>query len=379
MASTTPLPELKAKFPSANEAIHFDHASVGPISTDVRDTIRHVVDKYCADGFDNSWRDDAEHVRARIALMVGSAVGNIAFTQNTTTGLSIAANGIDWEPGDNVVLPEREFPSNYYPWLNLAPRGVELRTVPAPEGHTTPESIESAIDHRTRAVTVSAVQFSNGHRYDLDTIGAVCRERDVLFVVDGTQSVGALAIDVERSNIDVLAVSSHKWMLGPAGIGFVHLSDRALERIRPDIVGWLSVEQPFAFDYRLDLPRTADRYEPGTENIAGILGLGAAVDLFLSHGIQQVEHRVLAITDELCERLEHDGHAIVSPRAGHQRSGIVIFRTPGIAPEALHAHLTADGIRCAPRGGGIRFSPHFYNDRDDIDAALAALRRAPRP
>ncbi|MFZ1489576.1 MAG: aminotransferase class V-fold PLP-dependent enzyme, partial [Ilumatobacteraceae bacterium] len=241
------------------------------------------------------------------------------------------------------------------------------------------ESIASAIDHRTRAVTVSAVQFSDGHRYDLDTIGALCRERDVLFVVDGTQSVGALTIDVERSNIDVLAVSSHKWMLGPAGIGFVHLSDRALERVRPDIVGWLSVKQPFAFDYRLDLPRTADRYEPGTENIAGILGLGAAVDLFLSHGIQQVEHRVLAITDELCRRLEHDGHTIVSPRAGHQRSGIVIFRTPGIAPEALHAHLTADGIRCAPRGGGIRFSPHFYNDRDDLDAALAALRRAPRP
>lgn len=378
MTSTTPLPEVKAKFPSAEGTIHFDHASVAPISTLVRDTMRQAIDDYCTHGFMNEWRDDMERVRGRVAVLVGSTPGNIAFTQNTSTGLSVAANGIDWRPGDNVVLAEREFPSNYYPWLNLAPRGVELRTVPAPDGHATPDAFAAAIDERTRAVTVSAVQFSNGHRYDLDAIGAACRDRDALFVVDGTQSVGALSIDVARAGIDVLAVSSHKWMLGPAGIGFVHVSDRALERIRPDIVGWLSVEQPFAFDYRLELPRTADRYEPGTENITGIVGLGAAVDLFLAHGTRAVEDRVLAITDELCERLEHDGHTVVSPRAGHERSGIVIFRTPGIAPEALHAHLTAAGIRCAPRGGGIRFSPHFYNDQTDIDAALAALGNAPR-
>ena len=378
MTSTAPLPELKAKFPSAAGTIHFDHASVGPISTLVRDSMRQVVDDYCALGYLNSWRDDIERVRARVALLVGSAPGNIAFTQNTSTGLSITATGIDWRPGDHVVLAEREFPSNYYPWLNLAPRGVELRTVPAPDGHATPDALAGAVDARTRAVTVSAVQFSNGHRYDLDAIGATCREHDAPFVVDGTQSVGALTIDVARSGVDVLAVSSHKWMLGPAGVGFVHVSDRALERIRPDIVGWLSVEQPFAFDYRLALPRTADRYEPGTENIIGILGLGAAVDLFLAHGTRSVEDRVLAITDELCTLLEHDGHVIVSPRTGHERSGIVIFRTPGVEPEVLHMHLMTNGIRCAPRGGGIRFSPHFYNDQTDIDAALAALGNAPR-
>lgn len=329
---------------------------------------------YSTGGFQNSWHDDIEAVRALIAQLVGSRPGNVAFTQNTSTGLSIGANGISWRPGDNVVLSEREFPSNYYPWMNLEPRGVSLRRVPAPAGHATVDDIAAAIDERTRVVALSAVQYSNGHRYDLRAIGQLCRERGVLFVVDGTQAVGALAIDAEQCGIDLLAVSSHKWMLGPAGIGFVHVSDRGLDQIRPDIVGWLSVREPFAFDYQLDMPRTADRYEPGTENVIGTLGLGAAVSLFLERGTRQVEQDVLSLTDELCERLLAGGHEIISPR-GTTSSGIVIFRDPNMPAEDLHARLVAAGIKCAPRGGGVRFSPHCYNNTDDVDAALAAMTR----
>lgn len=363
----------RSEFPSTARAVHFDHASVGPVSQRVASVVRAAAEVYAVDGFQLGWRDDIEAARARLAALVGSTSGNIAFTQNTSTGLSIAANGLDWRPGDNVVLPEREFPSNYYPWMNLAARGVELKTVSAPDGHASIESIDAAIDARTRIVALSAVQFSNGHRYDLDAIGAICRRRGVLFVVDGTQCVGALTIDCHRSNIDVLAVSAHKWMLAPAGIGFVQVSDRAMEQIRPDIVGWLSVSQPFAFDYRLDLPTTADRYEPGTENILGILGLDAAVSLFLDVGPRAVEDRILAFTDELCARLVSAGNEIVSPRGSSERSGIVIFRTPGADPGVQHERLLAAGIRCAPRGGGIRFSPHFYNDDTDLDRALTAL------
>lgn len=332
--------------------------------------MRQVTEVYCTEGFQNSWLDDIGAVRGSVARLVGSSVRNIAFTQNTTTGLSIAANGIDWRPGDNVVLPEHEFPSNYYPWMNLERRGVQMRTVSAPTGHSTIDDLAAAIDERTRVVALSAVQFSNGYRYDLDAVGQLCRERGVLFVVDGTQAVGALAIDVERSGIDLLAVSAHKWMLAPAGIGFVHVSDRGLDRVRPDIVGWLSVREPFAFDYQLDMPLTADRYEPGTPNVVGTIGLGAAVSIFLERGVAQVERDVLALTDLLCERLLAGGHQITRPRSGHERSGIVIFRSPKTSAEDLHARLVAAGIKCAPRGGGVRFSPHFYNDLADADAAL---------
>jgi selenocysteine lyase/cysteine desulfurase len=251
---------------------------------------------------------------------------------------------------------------------------VHVRRVPAPAGHATIEALRDAIDERTRVVTLSAVQFSNGYRYNLDEIGDLCARHGALFVVDGTQSVGALRIDVTQSQIDLLAVSSHKWMLGPSGIGFIHVSDRALEAIQPDIVGWLSVTNPFAFDYRLHLPTTADRYEPGTENVIGTLGLGAAISLFLECGPQWVEDCVLELTDHLCDRLRAGGCSILSPRNGHSRSGIVIFAKPGASPDELHVQLTAAGVRCAVRGGGIRFSPHCYNTEEDISTALGAMQ-----
>jgi selenocysteine lyase/cysteine desulfurase len=374
VADDAKLALLAREFPSAQKGIHFDHASVGPISLRVSDVMAAASHEYAARGFQNSWREDIEVVRQHVADLVGSAVGNIAYTQNTSTGLSVAANGLAWQPGDNVVVPEREFPSNYYPWINLEPRGVHVRRVPAPAGHASIEAIRDAIDDRTRVVTVSAVQFSNGFRYDLAAIGELCARRGVLFVVDGTQSVGALTIDVQQSQIDVLAVSSHKWMLGPSGIGFIHLSDRALDVIRPDIVGWLSVAEPFAFDYSLDLPRTADRYEPGTENVLGTLGLGAAISLFLECGTHWVEHRVLSLTDHLCDGLRSLGCSIISPRGGHSRSGIVIFAKPEVRSDDLHVRLSAAGIKCAVRGGGIRFSPHCYNTEDEISTALDAMQ-----
>lgn len=364
---------LRAEFPSTEVAVHFDHASISPISRRAAEAMRGAAAAYTRLGYQQSWRDDAETVRHQLARLVNSTPDNIAFTQNTSTGLSLAANGLDWRPGDNVVLAEREFPSNYYPWMNLARRGVRVRTVPAPAGHAAVDDLAAALDERTRVVAVSAVQFSNGHRYDLAAIGELCRAHDVLFVVDGTQAVGALALDVERCGIDLLAVSAHKWMLGPAGIGFVHVSDGGLERIHPDIVGWLSVRQPFAFDYRLDLPADARRYEAGTENAIGIAGLGAAVSLFLEHGVDRVERDVLELTDLLCERLVATGHEIVSPRAPGARSGIVIFRSPTVPADELHERLRAAGVNCAPRGGGVRFSPHFYNDVDDVERALSAL------
>lgn len=363
----------RAQFPSAKSAIHFDHASVGPISIRAAGAMRANADAHVATGFDDAWRDDIEKVRSQIARLVHSKPENVAFVQNTSFGLSVAANGVDWQHGDNVVLAAKEFTSNHYPWLNLAPLGADLKLVDAPEGHASIDAIASAIDDHTRVVTVSAVQYSNGHRYDLDALGALCRERGVLFVVDGTQAVGALTIDVVAADIDVLAVSSHKWMLGPPGIGFVHVSDRALNQIRPSVVGWLSVAEPFLFEYELDLPPTAARYEPGTENIIGTTGLGGAVSLFEELGAAWVEQRVLGLTDLICERVLERGFTIQSPRQPEQRSGIVIFSKEGVDPQQLHDRFSAAGVKCAVRAGGIRFSPHMYNTVDEIEAAIAAL------
>lgn len=363
----------RAQFPSAETAIHFDHASVGPISLSAAEAMQKNAADHASSGFDPAWRDDIETVRAQVAWLIGSQPTNIAFVQNTSFGISIAANGIDWQPGDNVVIPALEFPSNYYPWLNLADRGVELRTVAAPDGHSSIDAIAAAIDRRTRAVAVSAVQYSNGFRYDLTALGELCLGRQVLLVVDGTQAVGALKVNVDTSGIDVLAVSSHKWMLSPPGIGFVHLSDRALDAIRPSVVGWLSVAQPFAFDYQLELPASAKRFEPGTENVIATVGLGGTVSLLRDLGPNWVEQRILDLTNHICEKVAARGFEIQSPRRDGHASGIVIFSQAGIDPHHLHARLTAAGVKCAVRAGGIRFSPHCYNTIDEIDTAIAAL------
>ncbi len=363
----------RAQFPSAENAIHLDHASVGPISLRVAEAMGQNAADHAGHGFDPAWRDDIERVRGQVAWLIGSRPDNVAFVQNTSFGISIAANGIDWQPGDNVVVPAGEFPSNYYPWLNLARRGVQLRPVPASEGHASIDDIVSAIDRRTRVVAVSAVQYSNGHRYDLAALGRICHERDVVFVVDGTQAVGALMIDVRASKIDVLAVSSHKWMLGPPGIGFVHVSDRALELIRPSVVGWLSVVDPFAFDYRLRLPATARRFEPGTENAIGIVGLGGTISLLQDFGPAWVEQRILDLTNHICHEVSTRGFVVQGPRHDGQASGIVIFSRRGVDPDDLHHRLTDAGVKCAVRAGGIRFSPHYYNTVEEIDIAIAAL------
>jgi len=273
--------------------------------------------------------------------------------------------------GDNVVVPAQEFPSNFYPWLQLRRHGVEIREVAMAEGRARIDDLVAALDEGTRVLAISAVQYSSGHRYDLAALAATCRQRDVLLVVDGTQAVGAVTVDVEREGIDVLAVSAHKWLLGPFGIGFTHLSQRAMQRLNPSTVGWLSVEDPFAFDHEPQLAADGRRFESGTENSAGIAGLGATVDLVLELGPQRVEARVLDRAEQLAALLDEAGLDVqLSPR----RSGIVIAGSPGIAPAGLHEHLLAQGIRCSLRGSGLRFSPHYFSDDADLHRAASGVR-----
>lgn len=364
--------QVRAHFPSAALTVFFDHASVGPISTDVADAMGSVVDAHATAGFQPSWRDDMERVRADTATLVGSTSDDIAFTQNTSYGLSLVANGLDWRPGDNVVLPAMEFPSNFYPWMNLRDRGVEVRLVDAPRGHADISEVVAAIDSRTRVVAISAVQFSTGFRYDLRPLADACQDGPLL-VVDGTQHVGALRFDVAESGADVLAVSSHKWLMGPPGTGFAHVNARAREQVHPSVVGWLTVPEPFAFDYELAFPSGADRYEPGTENVVGTLGMGAAVRLMLDFTPKWVEDRVLAITDRLAEGLRSKGYEIISDRSPGARSGILIFKHPTRPTEDVFQRLVEAGVKSAPRGGGVRFSPHFYNSDAEADRALAVL------
>ena len=363
-------------YPGTAGVAYLDSAAVGLISTRVRDAMAGVLTGHLQLGIGAAptWREHAGSVRASVARLVGGRADQVAFTQNTSTGLATVTNGLDWRDGDNVVVPAGEFPSNFYPWLQLRRRGVQIREVAMTDGHAPVGDVLAALDPRTRVLAISAVQYSSGHRYDLAAFGEACQNNDVLLVVDGTQAVGAVTVDTDLLGIDVLAVSAHKWMLGPFGIGFTHLSHRAMQRLIPTTVGWLSVENPFAFDHEPVLAEDSRRFESGTENSAGIAGLGATVDLVHELGRQRVEDRVLDRAAELATLLEREGMDVRLPALRDRGSGIVIASSPSMPHQMLYDRLLAQGVRCSLRGNGLRFAPHYFTNDADLHHAADALR-----
>ncbi len=229
------------------------------------------------------------------------------------------------------------------------------------------------MDSRTRVVAVSFVDWRTGARTDLHGIGALCRERGALFCVDGIQGVGALQLDVEAAGIDCMAVGGYKWLLAPEGCGCLFVSRRVLDRIRPVLLGWKSVRDADAYlPYHFELRSDAAKLEPGSSPHLAIHALGAALDLLFEVGPRAIEQRILQLTAKLIEGLRHRGAQILSPLGEGQRSVIVLFRL-GMDSDALCTFLNERGIIVRVRDGGIRASPHFYNDESDLDRLLGAV------
>ncbi len=369
------LAAVRADFPITAHCTYVDHAAVGPISRPVQAAMveQATLQMDWSSLRSDVWRDRETRARELAAALVNAAPERIAMIQNTSHGLSIVTQGIDWRAGDNVVLAACEFPSNYYPWINLEARGVEARLARRDDGRPTAADLAPLIDARTRVVAVSQVQYLTGFRSDLGPIAELCRGHDALLVVDGMQGVGAMTIDLAATGVDVLAVSAHKWLLGPLGIGFLALSDRAFERLSVAAVGWLSVEDPFAFNYRLDLLQDARRFEPGTENAAGISGLHAALQMIADLGATAIEGRVIDLTDRLCDGVRGKRYEVLSSRRPGEASGIVTFRGDGGRTERALERLAAADILVSARAGGVRISPHHYNSEDEIDHIVATL------
>jgi selenocysteine lyase/cysteine desulfurase len=376
MTNTAELAKLRTQFPITQQGIYFDHAAVGPFSRRVEAAVREHVRLHCEQlpTVRPIYEQVYRRTRTTSAELVGSTPERIAFVQNTSHGLSLIANGHTWRRGDNVVVPALDFPSNFLPWLRLEKLGVEFRRVEAADGKITPDRIAPYVDDRTRIIALSAVQYFNGFRVDLPAMAELAHSKDALLVVDGTQAVGAVCLDVARSGVDALVVSAHKWMLGPLGIGFMALSDRAMERIEVTQVGWLSVTDPFAFRRELKFPDTAERFEPGTENGAGLFGLDARLSEIAEFGKQKIEQRLLNLTASLAERLSRIGFAITSTMGADERSGILTFRHNALSSEETVAQLREQRTYLSARHGSLRASPHYYNSEGEIEALVSQLQ-----
>nr|CAA9296021.1 Cysteine desulfurase [uncultured Armatimonadetes bacterium] len=370
--------ELRALFPSAQGCVHLNHAGTSPIAQPVADAVNAVTHDLMSDDPFLAYRNHMkrqETLRAAFGRMMGVPPSTLAFTRNTSHGLAIAADGIPFSAGDNVVVSGTEYPANVYPWMAQGHRGVETRLVPAREGGlVSEEDLVTACDDRTRVLAVSWVQWGTGQRMDLARLGAFCRERGILFVVDLVQGLGALRVDLSALRVDLAAAGCHKWLLAPGGLGVLYVRPGVLPLLRPTNIGWNSVVDSIDWDrIHFDLRPDSQRFEEGTPNLLGTAALHASVSLLEAVGFDAVEERILALAARIRGGLAARGYRVLSPDHPGARSGIVAFRHPTLPNDAVLAALTERRVIAAVRAGNVRFAPHAYNNEADVDAAMAAL------
>jgi selenocysteine lyase/cysteine desulfurase len=373
---------LRALFPVTERAIYLNHAAVSPPPLPTIKAVHAQLADVSENGSVNfrNWIAVKENTRGLVAGMLGARPEQVALMRNTSDGLSTVANGLDWKSGDNLVTFRGEFPSNIYPWLRVRDAfGVELRMCEERDGRIDLEELIGLVDGRTRIVAISQVQFASGFRADLERIGRAARAHNALLVVDVIQALGVVPIEVQSELVDVAAAACHKWLLTPEGVGLLYLSDRARERIRPTLVGWISVPNPEDYqNFEQGWNRGTLPWETGTGPSALIYGLEASLKLLNEVGIGRIQTHLETLTDYLCERLserrEKAQYEVVSSRRAGEKSQIVCIRhLAGLSPMDLYQHLKKRNIITAPRGERLRISPHLYNTVEDIDELVKAL------
>ncbi len=369
----------RALFPISERYAFFNHAGVSALNTRAvaaMNRFNEDAGQLPANELFGEVFGTLGDLRQRVAALINAAsVDEVALMPNTATAVNTVAASLPLHPGDNVLVLDGDYPANVYPWMNLAYRGVLTKVVPTREGGLDLDLLAARIDGRTRLIALSTVQFASGFRNDLVAVGRLCRERGIYLAVDGIQSLGALPFDVQEANVDFLACGSQKWLLGPMGAGFLYVRKERLEELTPGAyVGASSVVSLMNFlDYNMTLLPTAERFNIGTPNVAGLLGLHASLALIQEAGIEQVGERVLALASAAIGDLQERGYRLACSTAPERRSGIVIVEVAD--PEKTAARLAEVGIITVPRGRGVRIAAHFYNTEAEVLRVGAELDR----
>lgn len=368
--------EYRTLFPITSQKIYLNHAAISPLSMRVTDKLDEFIDQRSFGSIDIFEQADAIRNRTRVMLarMINTDPEQIAFIQNTSEGFNHLVNGLSWNPGDEIILTDYEFPSNVYPFLNLEKRfGVKVKFVANRDGQIFIEDVQKLITLRTRLLSISFVEFSNGFRNDLEAIGKICHQNNILFSVDSIQGLGAIPLDVKKCQIDFLSNGGHKWLMGLMGAGFMYIAPHLLPRLTPAYTGWLGVENAWDFsEYALDLLPDARRYEYATANFLGITALSESVALLLEAGISDIEKHLFSLGKQLILALEDLDMQFKGSADSKSWSGIFSFS--GNKTAELYEYLISKGIIVSLRNGMIRIAPHFYNTRDEIDVLVTEIK-----
>jgi len=369
--------EARNLFPHIKEGkIYFNHASTGTFSTRVLKVLEDQIKEKTTgeiDGYEDFVKTAAE-TKSSLGKMINCSANNIAFTDNTTNGLNILAQGLKWNEGDEIILNDLEFPANVYPFLNLKEKGVNIKIVKSENGIIAAEKIMEAVTEKTKLISVSLVQFLTGYRIDIEAIGKFCEEKNIIFCIDAIQGLGAVQLDVKKCRVNFLSCGSQKWLLGIMGLGFIYVDDKLMQNIHPAYAGWLSVENAWdLLEYELKFRPNAERFQPGTLNAFGIYVLNESLKIFFEVGLKLIENAVLNNSIYFINKLDElNFNPILKGLEGKNIAGIISFKHN--EANQIFETLKNKNIHCAVREGMVRFSPHFYNVKDEIDTVVSQLK-----
>ncbi|MBW3627826.1 MAG: aminotransferase class V-fold PLP-dependent enzyme [Gemmatimonadetes bacterium] len=367
-----------AEFPRLADSIYLNAAAYAPVPERAHRALVASLERRVAiqELTDQALTDALVSTRSTAARMVGAEAGEIALGWNASYGINLAALSLPVEPGTTVVVSDREFPANVYPWMGK--KDTKLDVVPvAPSGRPDEDRLMERLDRGDVSIfTMSSVQFATGYRADLAKLGRFCRERGIFFVVDAIQSLGQLPLDVRELHIDVLATGGHKWLCSPFGTGFAYVRRELIARMEPRWIGWTGMQACSSLeslvDYEWTFRSDARRFEGGTLPYDGYAGLAASLGLLLEVGVDRIERHVLTVLDPLIAWLLETPEAeILSDLNPDCRSAILCFRLP--EAERVFEELRGQGVACALREGAIRVAPHLYTSAEQIERVVEIL------
>ncbi|MET5489593.1 aminotransferase class V-fold PLP-dependent enzyme [Klebsiella variicola] len=367
---------VRAKFPVTQQYLYLDSGLQSPLSLDVKEAVESFLEESFYHGGPKSvWMDRLEAVRAKVAGFFGVSASEIAFTKNTSEGCNIIANALPLTADDNVLMLEGDHPNNTYAFLNIEKKGVEIRFLPMTE-IVNADSFKDAIDARTRAISLSHITFHAGHKFDIESIAAFCKQKGILLIVDAMQSVGVTPIDLKKMGVSVMVCGSHKGLLVPQGLGILYIS-KEVKNLVPTFMAAASLENPpsdfIATRENMALKSSASRFEVGNYNLPTITALGAAIDLIESAGISNVEAHLYGLGDRLLGHLDRLNVGLVGPRDRANRAPhIYVIR---LDADKWVPYFTKHNVRVSPERDGVRISFALFNTADDVDAFAEVLAK----
>lgn len=381
---------FRDQMPVTKKYAYFDHAAVGPIPISAAQAIQKWSEQALNHGdvFWPQWSAAASKLRSLAAQLLFCDTGEIALIPNTTFGINMVSQGYLWssapDANENVVVLENEFSSNLLPWLALERRGVEVRKVAVPDsGVVSLDAIGDAIDSRTRLVAVSWVGYFSGFRLDLAKLCDMVHQKGAQLFVDAIQGLGVFTLNTQNIPIDYLAADGHKWMLGPEGAGILYVRQNNLNRLEPLMQGWGSLKSAHQFQTaEMILKNDASRYEGGSANHVGLIGLSESLQVLLDHGCNRDDNPVaMAVLENAAvieQELKAAGAVVYRSRSNKSAndglSGILTFTVPNMAPMEVRRALLHEEIVLSVRHERLRVATHAYNSQTDIDRLIEAVR-----